>query len=35
MDDNGGVKLCYIENLPYINKEEVSGISETFSDDVI
>lgn len=28
LDDNGGVKLCYIENLPYIEKEDVSGVSE-------
>lgn len=31
MDDNGGVKLCYIENLPYIEKEDISGMSESFS----
>lgn len=31
MDDNGGVKLCYVENLPYIEKDDISGASESFS----
>jgi hypothetical protein len=34
MDDKGGVKLCYVENLPYIEKEScLSGISESFDEE--
>jgi hypothetical protein len=33
MDDNGGVKLCYVENLPYIEKEDVSGVSQEFDEE--
>jgi hypothetical protein len=33
MDDSGGVKLCYIENLPYIEKDDVSGMTENFDEE--